>query len=72
MQPLKGEPTKFTAESAPKIEQSISAGMYKGNNAKFLKENKKRPEVTTTTSGLQYEVLKRGNGTVSPLAPPTK
>ncbi len=65
---LKGEPTKFTAENAPKIEQSISAGMYKGNNAKFLEENKKRPEVTTTASGLQYEVLKKGTGTISPLA----
>ena len=65
---LKGEPTKFTAENAPKIEQSISAGMWKGNNAKFLEEKKKRPEVTTTASGLQYEVMKKGTGTVSPLA----
>ena len=32
---LKGEPTQFTPENAPKIEQSISAGMWKGNNAKF-------------------------------------
>ncbi|MBK6998301.1 MAG: FKBP-type peptidyl-prolyl cis-trans isomerase [Saprospiraceae bacterium] len=65
---LKGEPTKFTAENAPKIEQSISTGMWRGNNAKFLDENKKRPGVTTTASGLQYEVMKRGTGTVSPLA----
>lgn len=65
---LKGEPTKFTAENAPKIEQSISVGMWKGNNAKFLEENKKRQGVTTTASGLQYEVMKRGTGTVSPLA----
>lgn len=35
---------------------------------KFLDENKKRKEVTTTASGLQYEVLKRGTGTVSPKA----
>ncbi len=65
---LKGQPTQFTAENAPKIEQSITTGMWKGNNAKFLEENKKRKEVTTTASGLQYEVMKRGTGTVSPLA----
>jgi len=28
----------------------------------FLAENAKRPEVTTTASGLQYEVLTEGNG----------
>lgn len=65
---LKGEATKFTAETAPKIEQSISASMWKERNAKFLEENKKRKEVTTTASGLQYEVMKRGTGTVSPVA----
>ena len=65
---LKAEPTKFTNESAPNIEQSISAGMWRGNNAKFLDENKKRKEVTTTASGLQYEVMTRGTGTVSPVA----
>ena len=65
---LKGEPTKFTAENAPKLEQSISTGMWRGNNAKFLDENKKRKEVTTTASGLQYEVMKKGTGTVSPVA----
>lgn len=29
---------------------------------KFLEENGKRAEVTTTASGLQYEVLQEGNG----------
>src|ERR1044072_9178533 len=29
---------------------------------KFLEENGKRPEVTTTASGLQYEVLQEGEG----------
>jgi FKBP-type peptidyl-prolyl cis-trans isomerase FklB len=29
---------------------------------KFLEENAKRPEVTTTPSGLQYEILDEGNG----------
>lgn len=65
---LKNEKTNFTAETAPKIEQSIASNMWKGNNARFLEENKKRKEVTTTASGLQYEVMTRGTGTVSPLA----
>lgn len=30
--------------------------------AKFLEENKKRPGVTTTASGLQYEVIEKGTG----------
>jgi len=34
----------------------------------FLNENKKRTEVITTASGLQYEILKKGSGTVSPKA----
>lgn len=29
---------------------------------KFLEENGKRPEVTSTGSGLQYEILQEGNG----------
>ncbi|MCC8113555.1 MAG: FKBP-type peptidyl-prolyl cis-trans isomerase [Bacteroidales bacterium] len=33
----------------------------------FLAENAKRPEVTTTPSGLQYEVLRQGDG-ATPLA----
>jgi FKBP-type peptidyl-prolyl cis-trans isomerase FklB len=34
----------------------------------FLAENKKRKEVVTTASGLQYEVLKKGTGTAKPAA----
>lgn len=33
-----------------------------GAGEAFLAENGKRPEVTTTASGLQYEVLKEGDG----------
>ena len=34
----------------------------------FLAENKKRKEVKTTASGLQYEVIKKGTGTRKPAA----
>jgi FKBP-type peptidyl-prolyl cis-trans isomerase FklB len=36
--------------------------MLKEDGQKILDENKKKPGVTTTTSGLQYEVLKSGTG----------
>lgn len=39
-----------------KVKPEIDAG------TKFLEENKKRPEVKTTASGLQYEVLREGTG----------
>jgi len=65
---LKGEKTAFAAADAAKVEQDISSGMWIDRNANFLSENKKRKEVTTTASGLQYEVMSRGTGTVSPKA----
>lgn len=36
--------------------------ILKAEGAKFLEENKKRDGVTTTASGLQYEVIKMGEG----------
>lgn len=42
------------------------AGKVEGE--KFLAENKKKQGVTTTATGLQYEVLKRGEGKESPKA----
>ncbi len=36
--------------------------------AEFLEQNGKRPEVVTTASGLQYEVLEPGRGELHPLA----
>lgn len=44
------------AEERVKGEENRIAG------EKFLAENGKRKEVTTTSSGLQYEVIKMGNG----------
>jgi FKBP-type peptidyl-prolyl cis-trans isomerase FkpA len=40
----------------------------KAESAAFLAQNGKKPNVITTKSGLQYEVLKQGTGTVSPSA----
>ena len=48
---LKGKEPKYSIEEA-----NISEG------EKFLAENAKKPGVTTTASGLQYEVLKPGAG----------
>ncbi|TLU90667.1 FKBP-type peptidyl-prolyl cis-trans isomerase [Dyadobacter sediminis] len=66
---LKGEKTAFTPEDANKFIgeyfQKISAekgAVVRVEGEKFLEENKKRAGVTTTESGLQYEVIKTGDG----------
>ena len=41
-------------------QEKLDANLKAGES--FLEENKKKPEVTTTDSGLQYEVLTEGNG----------
>lgn len=43
-------------------QMAAAAGKYKDEGKKFLTENGKRKGVTTTASGLQYEVLKEGAG----------
>ncbi|WP_430814722.1 FKBP-type peptidyl-prolyl cis-trans isomerase [Carboxylicivirga sp. RSCT41] len=55
-------------ESIRKVKDEERAEKAVANLAegqKFLEENAKRPEVKTTESGLQYEVLKEGNGAVA-------
>jgi FKBP-type peptidyl-prolyl cis-trans isomerase len=42
--------------------QAAEGGVVKEAGIKFLAENGKRPEVKTTASGLQYEVIKEGTG----------
>lgn len=42
--------------------QSEKSKFNKQECESFLEQNKKRPEVTTTESGLQYEVLVQGSG----------
>lgn len=46
----------FTKLQQAQFEDKIAEG------EKFLAENGKRPEVTTTASGLQYEIITEGNG----------
>ncbi len=49
----------------------VSAGTPEENKAageKFLAENGKKPNVKTTASGLQYEVLTEGKGQAHPAA----
>lgn len=43
-----------------KSRETLDAEISKGKS--FLEENKKRPGVTETASGLQYEVLVQGDG----------
>jgi FKBP-type peptidyl-prolyl cis-trans isomerase len=52
--------TELQRSARRKVQPNIDAGM------KFLAENGKRAGVKTTASGLQYEVIKEGNGTVHP------
>jgi FKBP-type peptidyl-prolyl cis-trans isomerase len=53
MNKAQGEKSK---ENAQKAQPTIKAG------EKFLTENKKNPNVKTTASGLQYEIIKEGTG----------
>ena len=66
---MKGDSMKIDAQSCQGVIQSYFAAKEKekGKAAiekgqKFLDENKKRAGVTTTLSGLQYEVIKMGTG----------
>jgi len=50
------------AEAAKAAQEVAEAPMRKEKNVAWLAENGKRPGVTTTASGLQYEVLAAGTG----------
>jgi len=51
-----------------RMAQARIAETWKAENLAFLEKNKQRKEVTTTASGLQYEVMTKGAGSVSPKA----
>jgi len=66
---LSGGKTRFTEEEAiQKIQTAYSAMIEKRGNESmqkgidYLVENGKKPGIITTSSGLQYEVIKEGNG----------
>ena len=66
---LKGEKTTFTSEEANKFIgeyfQKLTeekGAVVKIEGEKFLEENKKKSGVKTTESGLQYSVIKMGDG----------
>ncbi|PTQ72222.1 FKBP-type peptidyl-prolyl cis-trans isomerase [Pseudomonas sp. GV071] len=56
MEAFKALQERAEQRSAKLAEESAAAGK------KFLEENKKRDGVTTTASGLQYEVVKKADG----------
>lgn len=73
---LEGKEARLPVEEAAKIlqafvkkqsedkaaEQKIAGEQNKAEGLKFMAENAKKEGVTTTASGLQYEVLKQGDG----------
>ncbi len=68
---IKGEPLDMSLNEAQKIVneylQQLQKQTFENNireGKEFLTNNAKRPGVKTTASGLQYEVLIRGNGAI--------
>jgi FKBP-type peptidyl-prolyl cis-trans isomerase FklB len=66
---LKGSKTAMSPEQANQYigqyfqkQASLKGEANLKTGEKFLEENKKRPSVKTTESGLQYEVMKMGEG----------
>jgi FKBP-type peptidyl-prolyl cis-trans isomerase FklB len=66
---FEGKDLKYTPEQANEIIQNFlrekseaQFGANKEAGEKFLAENAKKDSVTTTTSGLQYEVISAGSG----------
>nr|MBZ1358919.1 FKBP-type peptidyl-prolyl cis-trans isomerase [Dyadobacter fermentans] len=66
---LKGEKTAFTSDEANMFIQGYFTKMMEEKGAvvrkegeKFLEENKKKEGVVTTESGLQYQIIKNGDG----------
>ncbi|MCC6459537.1 MAG: FKBP-type peptidyl-prolyl cis-trans isomerase [Saprospiraceae bacterium] len=62
--------SEFSQKAQAKAEADNKAAgeTNKAAGKKFLEDNGKRKGVTTTKSGLQYEVMKKGEGKVSPAA----
>jgi FKBP-type peptidyl-prolyl cis-trans isomerase FklB len=70
-QTVKGQKPLFDIQVAnqlmgrlAEVKQQKVAGAEKEKGRAFLEQNKKRAGVTTTASGLQYEILTKGNGPI--------
>jgi FKBP-type peptidyl-prolyl cis-trans isomerase len=48
--------------AAQRSKDSLSSGINQAEGVKFLAENKTKPGVITTSSGLQYKVITQGSG----------
>ncbi|GAB3340102.1 FKBP-type peptidyl-prolyl cis-trans isomerase [Larkinella ripae] len=66
---LQSQNTQIAPEQANRIiqeffqrERSVKAEANKKIGEQFLSENKKKPGINTTASGLQYEIVKEGTG----------
>ena len=69
---LEGKPAKFTEEEMAEAVKKFKAALPSDEQLKrtkaikgakeYMENNRKRKEVTETPSGLQYEVLKQGDG----------
>lgn len=68
---LRGEEKMEVQDAQMLIKSTIQAkqkGLSKAQSAegeRFLADNGKRPEVVTTDSGLQYEILNKGDGAIA-------
>ena len=58
---LEGKETEIVNKYFEELEAKMNAANIEQGKS-FLEENKKRPGVVTLPSGLQYEVIKEGNG----------
>jgi FKBP-type peptidyl-prolyl cis-trans isomerase len=59
---LFGRETRFTEDEAMQIIQTAYTTMTEKKGSDFLAENSKKHGIITTSSGLQYEVIKEGSG----------
>jgi len=61
---MKATLDQFRTEMQAKMQakQKVAAEKNKADADKFLEENKKKEGVVTTASGLQYKIVKEGNG----------
>lgn len=67
-QVILGQPTKISADSAKTIinnQIAYKQETFKLENQKWLADNKKKKDVITLPSGLQYRILTKGKGPVA-------